>query len=76
MNIYKLVLYFDERTCEIEASHVTDDRLKIEDALVYVQRREKSTGTKKLRKIQYMVMATSLEREEAVVLKQMLPLLQ
>jgi len=41
MNIYDLVLYFDERTCEIEASHVTDDRLKIQDALVYAQRRGK-----------------------------------
>lgn len=41
MNIYNLVLYFDEKTCEIEASHVTDDTLKIQDALVYAEREKK-----------------------------------
>lgn len=60
MNIYNLVRYFDERTCEMEASHVTDDRMKIQDAFVYAQRRKKSTGTKKLRKMQYTMMATSV----------------
>lgn len=40
MNIYNLVLYFDEGTCEIEAPHVTDDRLKIWDTLQYTREKK------------------------------------
>jgi len=75
MNIYDLVLYFDERTCEIEASHVTDDRLKIQDALVYAQRRGKKHRNLETEEDDGM-MATSVEREETVISKQMLLLLQ
>lgn len=48
MNIYSLVLYFDEGTCEIEAPHVTDDRLKIRDTLQYTQEKRREGREKNL----------------------------